>query len=154
REHGRGIMARTQDEENVRRLLQDVAESLAPSTSTLHVARSTRHSHLAPCTLHLAPLSPSSRRASVLRFLEVVEQPSRVSSGERLEPVRLALLDRVIRDRSAETKVLRFPLHLVVPSVLVELTDVHEHAHLRNRLKLRCARLPHVSRERRHRAEV
>jgi hypothetical protein len=68
--------------------------------------------------------------------------------------VRLALLDGIACDGAVGAKKVRFLLHLSVPHVLVQLADAHEHAHLGNGLKLRGARLPHVSGERRHGQEL
>src|SRR5262245_63727620 len=65
----------------------------------------------------------------------------------------LSFLDAVAGNSAFGTQVLGFLLHLTMPHVLVKLTDVHEDADVRDRLKLRRAWLPHVSRERGHREE-
>src|SRR5437867_2948191 len=83
--------------------------------------------------------------AALLRLFESVEQAAGIGSGERLQPVRLALLFGVTGHGPLGAKKVYLPLHLPVPAVLVKFADVHEHAHLRNGLKLRCAGVPHVS---------
>src|SRR6266852_1489255 len=54
-------------------------------------------------------------------FVEVVEQPASRGAGERVEAMRLPLLDGVARDVAFRAKELGFALHLVVPHVLVVL---------------------------------
>src|ERR1700722_9451185 len=92
--------------------------------------------------------------AALPGLFKSIEQAHSVGSGERLQPVRLASLDGITRDCPLGAKQLRFPFHLVVPSVLVQFAHVHEHAHLGNGLELGRAGFPHVSRERSNRQEV
>ena len=82
------------------------------------------------------------------------EEPLGVGSGQRIEAMGLSLFDGVARERALRPDVLDFALHLAVPPVLVVLANVHEDAHLRDRLKLGWRRFPHKSRERRDREEV
>src|SRR5262245_866326 len=99
---------------------------------------------------HTGPLPA----AALLGLLEPIEQAPGVGAGEGLQPVRLTFLDGIACDRSSRAKELDLLLHLAVPHVMVKLADVHENAHLRDRLKLRCAGSPHVSGERRGGQEV
>src|SRR5438874_4249751 len=55
--------------------------------------------------------------ATLFGFLKPVEQSSGVGSRECLQPVRLALFDRITCDGSFGTKEFCFLLHLAVPHV-------------------------------------
>src|SRR5579871_4190082 len=77
--------------------------------------------------------------AALAALFEPVEQTPGVVARQGLQPVRLALFDAVSRDRALGAKKLGLTLHLAVPHVGVVFSDVHENAHLRDRLKLRGA---------------
>src|SRR5882757_6620256 len=92
--------------------------------------------------------------AALVRFFEPVEEPAGVRAGKRVQPMWLSLLDGVARHRSFGAQELHLAPHLVVPAVLVIFADIHEDAHLGDRLKLGLRRLPHVSGERGDREEI
>src|SRR5688572_15753934 len=83
--------------------------------------------------------------AALPGFFKPVEQAAGVDSRECVEAVRLAFLDGVARDGAFGAKEFRFLFHLAVPHVLVLFADVHEDAHLRDRLKPGGVGLPHVA---------
>src|SRR5207244_10351690 len=85
--------------------------------------------------------------AALLGLLKPIEQAPGVGADERLQPVRLTLLDAIACERSFGTEEFGLLLHLAVPHVMVQLADVHENAHLRDRLKFRCTGSPHISGE-------
>jgi len=72
----------------------------------------------------------ASPAASLPALLKAVEQTGRIVAGKRVQPVRLAGLDGVARDRAFGIKIFGFLFHLAVPFVRVVFADVHEHAHL------------------------
>src|SRR5690606_6534463 len=92
-----------------------------------------------------AGMLPSTGYAPALGFVESVEQPSGILAGQGLEAMPLTLLERESRDRPPRGEVIRFPLHLVVPAVLVVLADIEEHANVRELLQLLFRRLPQVA---------
>src|SRR5277367_280823 len=94
---------------------------------------------------------PPLLAAALLRLCKPIEQAPGMVARQRFQPVRLALLDAVACDRTFGTKEFGLPLHLAVPPVRVEFADVHENAHLRERLKLFFVGFPQVSRESRNR---
>src|SRR5262249_20276827 len=85
---------------------------------------------------------------------KVLKKTASVGSCESFHTMRLSLLDGVARDGAVRAKPLGLFLHLAMPHIFVELTDIQEDTHLGNRLKLGGAWLPHVSRERGNGTEV
>src|SRR5215468_6776341 len=92
--------------------------------------------------------------AALPSLIKPIEQAPGIGAREGLQPMRLILLDAVACDRTVGAKDCGLSLHLVVPHVGIEFADVHENAHLRDRLKLRGAGSPHVSGESRNGEEV
>src|SRR5712691_2809457 len=122
-------------------MLDDSARSAAPSIVTAAAPRNVLRETAAHPRLIIPPLQfPMSKElrchararllsASLPGLLEAIEQAACAGSRERIEAVRLPFLDRVPCNRPLGTEEFRFLLHLAVPPVLVELADVHEHAH-------------------------
>src|SRR6266850_3218220 len=86
--------------------------------------------------MRLSPNYPPLLATALPGFFKPVEQAAGVGSCEGFQPVVLTLLDGITGDGTLGTKEFCFLLHLAVPHVLVEFADVHEYAHLRNRLEL------------------
>src|SRR5229473_707919 len=105
---------------------------------------------------------PPLSTATLGNLFKAIEQAPGVRARERFDPVRLiffhpvrlTFLDAITHDRASFTKKVGLPLHFTVPYVGVVFADVHENAHLRDRLKLCRARFPHVSWESRNGEEV
>src|SRR6266849_5809129 len=106
----------------------------------------------------LAPLRPSrlapSLAAALRSLFKPIEQAPGAGAREGLQPVRLTLLDAIACDRAIGTKDCGLRLHLAVPHVRIEFADIHENAHLRDRLKFCGAGSPHVSGESRNGHEI
>ena len=85
--------------------------------------------------------------ATLLGFFKSVEQAAGIRTRQGFHAVRLAGLDGIARDRAPGAQKIRLLLHLRMPHVFVVFTDIHEDAHLRNRLKPGHAGFPHVSGE-------
>src|SRR3984893_8242419 len=97
---------------------------------------------------------PPLLAAALLGLLKPIEQAPGIGAREGIQPLRLIFLDAIACDRTFGTKELGLLLHLGVPHVRVKFADIHENAHLRDRLKLCCAGFPHVSGESRNGQEV
>src|SRR5262245_31650332 len=85
---------------------------------------------VAAARLNKGAASPRLFTTALLGLLEPIEQASCIGSSERFESMWLALFDGIARDCSFGAKKFRFLLHLAMPHIFVQLTDVHEHAHL------------------------
>src|SRR5580693_4358486 len=80
--------------------------------------------------------SPILLTATLFGFFESVKEAPRVGACQRVQAVRLALLDGIAGHCPFRAQRFGFLLHLRVPHVFVILADVHEDAHFRNGLEL------------------
>lgn len=87
-------------------------------------------------------------------IFETVEKPAGIRAGKRVQPVRLAFFDAIMRDSTLRTQELRLTLHFRVPAMLFIFAHIHEDAHLGDRLEFGRRRLPHVSWKCRDREEI
>ena len=67
--------------------------------------------------------------AALPGLFKPVEQATGIYASESLHPVGLSVLDGIPRDGATGMKELGFPIHFGVPHILVEFSDIHEHAH-------------------------
>src|SRR5712671_2944921 len=129
---------------------QCLSSDARASYSDCHDPKSFRHQSVPRyrCVAQLKSTALVPSLAAALPGLfKPVEQAPGIGAREGLQPVRLTFLDAIACDRAIGTKDCGLRLHLAVPHVRIEFADIHENAHLRDRLKFCGAGSPHVSGE-------